>query len=218
MAPRSTCSLDTAIPFLRGRFARGADWGREHNHRASFRRPPGSSVRGHRSGGSRSILTPDFGHPIPTLQIVNHDESIIVRSFKQALKTFRRGLDPSSRRHQPMNSGVSILSHALPGMRRRRGSPGIGLSPSAARRLTSTPNTGGPHRRDSLGCQFRLRGPRSLRGRKPRHQPGGGPAVLPAICCAAADHANNWYHRSAESRRDVPQGYPGVRSIQVRIG
>src|SRR5215470_17891893 len=47
-----------------------------------------------RSDGSQTVLRrlmSDVCHPIPAPEIVNHDGSIIVSSFKHALKTYRRG-------------------------------------------------------------------------------------------------------------------------------
>ena len=75
-----------------------------------------------------------------------------------------------------------------------------------------------PDGRDSRVRQFRLCAPRSLQGRKPRHQPGGHPARYPPS--AVLEHSTRItgiIHQLSRAR-DVPQGYSGVRSIQVKIG
>ena len=75
-----------------------------------------------------------------------------------------------------------------------------------------------PHRMDAHVHQFRLRAPRSLQGRKPDHQPGGDPARCPPS--AVLEHSTRItgiIHQLSRAR-DVPQGYSGVRSIQVKIG
>jgi hypothetical protein len=81
-------------------------------------------------------------------------------------------------------------------------------------------DTGHPrrHETDSHVRQFRLRAPSSLQGSKPRHRPGGDPARCPPS--AVLEHSTRItgiIHQLSRAG-DVPQGYSGVRSIQVTIG
>jgi hypothetical protein len=171
-------------------------------------------------GPSRGRLTSDICHPIPALQIVNHDKSIIVSSLSMPLRLLGEVGSLLHHVSRPMklvriDPFACVAKHETTAARRprNRAQP---VRQSGPPHLDTRPPR--PHRRDAHVHQFRLCAPRSPQGPKPRHQPGWRSCSLPAICCVAAEHANNWYHPSAESRRDVPQGYSGVRSIQVTIG
>lgn len=145
---------------------------------------------------------PSVCHPIPARQIVNHDGSIIVSSFKHALKTFRRGWEPSSPR-QPTDGTRAYRSFRL---RRQAGDDG-GAAAAEYGSACPPPGAASPRHRtlaappDGRPCPSIPVARAAIAARpQARSSAGWRSCSLPAICGTRAQHANNWYHPSAESR------------------
>src|SRR6266446_5930056 len=173
-------------------------------------------------GPSRGRLTSDICHPIPALQIVNHDKSIIVSSLSMPLRL--------------LGEARSLLHHVSRPMKLARIDPFASFAKHEATAARQPRNTAQPVRRlgpphldtpaapsEGFSCAS-IPVARTAIATRPQATSSARwrSCSLPAICCAAAEHANNWYHPSAESRprraarlfwRAVDSGYNRLKDV-----